>query len=65
MKDKIDGAILLNLMYQQALDAGVHFYDDQDRQLTTTKEIFKTLRRTGYVKADAPPIVPLMVGVAK
>ena len=64
MKDNLDRAILLHLMYQQALDAGVRFYDDYDMQLITTKDIFKKLIETGHVKSRGlPPLIPI-VGVA-
>jgi len=65
MKDNLDKAILLHLMCQQALDAGVRFYDDYGRQLTKTKDIFKTFNEIGHVKSyGLPPLIP-MVGVAK
>ena len=60
----LDRAILLHLMYQQALDAGVRFYDDYGMQLTKTKDIFKMLNETGHVKSyGLPPLIPT-VGVA-
>lgn len=61
----LDSAILLHMVYQQALDAGVRFYDDYGRQLTKTKDIFKQFNATGCVKSyGLPPVVPL-IGVAK